>query len=98
MNLNAMLAAINPLIKPAINDLSKDITDSIENTQEQLQLADDDVVYIIFVRNDKPVIAPAIVDSNNNIRFSDELNETLFQPQPLDKFILDAFNKNKNNK
>ncbi len=88
--LKNVLPAVKPMLKPALEEMEREIVKSLNDypTEEG-----NEVAIIMVVRNDRLVIAPVIADENNNIKFSNELDEKIVKPQLLIPYLLENFKK-----
>ena len=87
---DAMLPAIKPMIKPAFTEMEEKIVEVLNNypTNEG-----EEVAIVLVVRDNRLVIAPVLANDQNQISFSNELDENILKPQPLVPYILNNFQK-----
>jgi len=89
--LDMAMPAIKPLIKPAFEQAEKDIIKALEKVQTGCE--DGEVLFILAKRDDKLIIAPAVVADDNSIQVAPDITATLLEPQPIVPYIISNFNK-----
>jgi hypothetical protein len=85
MNLNLILPAIKPMIKPAFESLEKSIIENL-HAVEVAEGCENGI--LIIERDGKLIVAPVNIDNNDKI----SINKQIMTPQPLVHFILKNFN------